>query len=55
MEQRQVQRLSQIDDEMEHTQICNESQRELLQDKLQKLRQRIHDIEQDNWKYDIVR
>lgn len=55
MELRQVQRASQIDDEMEHVQTCHMSQEELLNDKLHSLRQRIRDIEQDNWKYDIVR
>ena len=52
---RQLQRVNQIDDEMEHVQMFHESQRELLHDTLQNLRQRIHDIEQDHWKYDIVR
>ena len=55
MEIRQQQRSSQMEDEMDHVQMCHESQRELLHDQLQKLRQRIHDIEQDNWKYDIAR
>ena len=55
MEIRQQQRINQIDDEREHVQICNESQRELLHDTLQNLRQRVRDIEQDHWKYDIVR
>jgi hypothetical protein len=54
MEIRQQQRITQLDDEMEHIQMCHDSQKELLQDTLQQLRQRIHDIEQDHWKYDRV-
>lgn len=55
MELRQQQRINQMEDEVEHTQMCHDGQRELLQDTLHNLRQRIHDIEQDHWKYDIVR
>jgi hypothetical protein len=48
----QADRLSQLDDEAEHAELLESNRAALLKNTLQSLRDRMADIEQDNWKYD---
>lgn len=45
-------RFSQVHDELEHAEMFDRNRAALLKDTLQSLRDRIADIEQDNWKYE---
>jgi hypothetical protein len=48
----QAHRCSQLKDEEEHAELFERNRAALLKDTLKSLRDRMADMEQDNWKYD---